>query len=74
MLTAIEVRFLDESGNIRAGELVNPARPNYEDGTVEVEFVGDNEVDILSFRSNNQPYFFRTHISRVASMREVVLV
>lgn len=67
MKAMIEVRFLDEDDRLRAGELVNPCRV-IERG-VEVEFYGDNEVDVFCFRSNGEEHIFRTHISRVASMR-----
>lgn len=72
MPTTIQVHFL-HGEDVLAGELVNPYSPDYEQGAVNVEFVGDNEVDVLVFRSDDLPFIFRTHISRVASMKEVVL-
>lgn len=71
MRGAVEVRFLDEDNHLRAGELVNPHRVI--DRGVEVEFMGDHEVDVYCFRSNGEEHIFRTHISRVASMREVAV-
>jgi hypothetical protein len=71
-MLAVEVRFLDEADVLRAGELVNPYRPA-DGGYAEVEFIGDNEVDVFCFRSNGETHIFRTHISRVASMRQVVV-
>ena len=65
----IEVRFLDEANILRAGELVNPR--TVDNGNVFIEFAGDHEVDVYVFRSNGEEHIFRTHISRVASMREV---
>lgn len=72
MLLVVEVRFLDTNNNLRAGELVNPYRVVNADGEFDVEFVGDHEVDIYCYRSNGDEEIFRTHISRVASMRQVV--
>lgn len=69
MRQAIEVRFLDENDRVRGGELVNPHRVI--DRGIEVEFTGDNEVDVFCLRSNQETHIFRTHISRVASMRPV---
>lgn len=71
MAHPIEVRFLDEDNHLRAGELVNPHRVIDGRGALDVEFIGDHEVDVYCFRSNGEEHIFRTHISRVASMREV---
>lgn len=70
---AIEVHFLDENDKVRAGELVNPNWVVDRRGALDVEFVGDNEVDVYCFRSNGEEHIFRTHISRVASMFPVVM-
>lgn len=63
---AIGVRFLDETGTIREGEMINPFR--VEDGEVVAEFCGDNEIDVMTVRSNGEDHIFRTHISRVSVM------
>lgn len=63
---AIGVRFLDEEGTIREGELVNPFR--IEDDEIVAEFIGNNEVDVMTVRSNGEDHIFRTHISRVVVM------
>lgn len=69
MSITVEIRFVDEKGHLRAGELVNPHR--VADRGVDVEYVGDHEIDVYVFRSNGEEHIFRTHISRVASMRPV---
>lgn len=69
-MTTVEVRFLDENDHVRAGELVNPFRLIDRNG-FDVEYVGNHEVDVYCFRSNGEEHIFRTHISRVASMRAV---
>lgn len=63
---AIGVRFLDENGTIREGELINPFR--IEGNEIVAEFVGDNEIDVMTPRSNGEDHIFRTHISRVSLM------
>ncbi len=65
----IEVRFLDDANHLRAGELVNPHR--VVGHAFDIEFTGNHEIDVYCFRSNGEEHIFRTHISRVASMRQV---
>lgn len=67
----IEVRFLDESNEEQGGELLTPNRPN-SDGSVDVQYVGDHEIDVVIWNPvTDELHIVRTHISRVSSMRQV---
>jgi hypothetical protein len=68
MGTTVEVRFLDANDVLRGGELLTPHTLNFDTDMIEVEFVGDHEVDIMFARSTGQWNIYRTHISRVGNM------
>lgn len=69
---AVEVRFLDDKGFIRAGELASPFTIDH-DGFVNIELTDAGELSIAYRRSNDQEHLALVHASRVANMIPVTV-
>jgi hypothetical protein len=63
---AIGTTFVAEDGIIRSGELINPNK--IVDQMVEVEFFGDNMLDVMCEHGNGEANIFRVHISQVSRL------